>query len=128
MQSLSKFNKRFRFLLLAFMHGLFLQKDKLQKNATEMYSTNSLEPYKIKFIKYTTSLPKNEYTNKLNDIVNKYNNTYHSTTNMKPVNVKSNTYIDSSKEINNEDPKFKIGDFARTRLQFNLVNWKTVSN
>ena len=87
-----------------------------------MYSTNSLEPYKIKFIKYTTSLPKNEYIDKLNDIVNKYNNTYHSTTNMKPVNVKSNTYIDSSKEINNEDPKFKIGDFVRTRLQFNLVN------
>ena len=128
MQSLSKFNKRFRFLLLAFMHGLFLQKDKLQKNATEMYSTNSLEPYKIKFIKYTTSLAKNEYIDKLNDIVNKYNNTYHSTTNMKPVNVKSNTYIDSSKEINNEDPKFKIGDFVRTRLQFNLVNWKTVFN
>ena len=85
-----------------------------------MYSTNSLEPYKIKFIKYTTSLPKNEYIDKLNDIVNKYNNTYHSTTNMKPVNVKSNTYIDCSKQINNKDPKFKISDFVRTLKYKNI--------
>ena len=33
-----------------------------------------------------------------NDIVNKYNNAYHITIKMKPVNVKSNTYIESSKE------------------------------
>ena len=31
---------------------------------------------------------------------------------MKPVDVKSKTYIDSSKEINSKDPKFKIGDIA----------------
>ena len=41
---------------------------------------------------------KNLYTNELDDIVNKYNNTYHSTDKMKPVDVKSSTYIDSSKE------------------------------
>ena len=39
------------------------------------------------------------YTNKLDDIVNKYNNTYHSTNKMKPSDVKSNTYINSSKEL-----------------------------
>ena len=39
------------------------------------------------------------YIDKLDDVVNKYNNTYHSTTKMKPVDVKSNTYIDSSKEL-----------------------------
>ena len=50
------------------------------------------------------------YIDKLDDIVNKYNNTYHSTIKMKPVDVKSNTYINSSKEINDKDPKFKIGD------------------
>ena len=43
---------------------------------------------------------KNVYVDKLDDIVNKYNNTYHSTIKMKPVDVKSSTYIDSSKEIN----------------------------
>ena len=47
---------------------------------------------------------------KLDDIVKKYDNTYHSTIKMKPVDIKSKTYIDSSKEINNKDPKFKIGD------------------
>ena len=49
------------------------------------------------------------YIDKLDDTVNKYNNTYHSTINMKPVDVKSSTYIDSSREINDKDPKFKIG-------------------
>ena len=40
--------------------------------------------------------------------INKYNNTYHNTIKMKPVNVKSSMYIHSRKEINNKDPKFKI--------------------
>ena len=53
------------------------------------------------------------YIDKLDDIVNKYNNTYHSTLKMKLADVKSSTYIDSSKEINNEDPIFKIGDIVR---------------
>ena len=61
-----------------------------------------------------TSVSKNVYVNKLDDIVNKYNNTYHSTIKMKPVDAKSNTYIDSSKEINEKYPKFKIGDTVRT--------------
>ena len=45
--------------------------------------------------------------------LDKYNNTYHRTIKMKPVDVKSNTYIDSIKEINDKDPKFKIGDIIR---------------
>ena len=53
------------------------------------------------------------YIDKLDDIVNKYNNTYHNTIKMKPADVRSSTYITSSKEINNEDPKFKIGDIVR---------------
>ena len=64
-------------------------------------------------IKYMTSVPKNAYIDELNDIVNKYNNTYHSTKEMKPVQVKSSTHINSSKEVNNRDPKFKIGDIVR---------------
>ena len=63
--------------------------------------------------KYMTSISKNVYINKLDDIVNKYNNTYHRTIKMKPVDVKLSTYIDTSKEINYEDPKFKIGDIIR---------------
>ena len=57
-------------------------------------------------------MSKNVYINKLDDIVNKCNNT-DSTIKMKPVNVKSNTCIGSSKEINNKDPKFKISDIVR---------------
>ena len=41
-----------------------------------------------------TSVSKNLHLRKLDDIVNEYNNTYHNTTIMKPVDVKSNTYID----------------------------------
>ena len=69
------------------------------------------------------------YIDKLNDVVHKYNNTYHSTIKMKPVDLKSNIYIDSSKEINNKDPKFKIGDIVRiSKYKNNLAkdytpNW-----
>ena len=76
-----------------------------------------------------TSISKNVYIDKLDDIVNKYNNTYHSTIKMKPVDVKSNTYIDSSKEINDKNPKFKIGDNVRISKYKNVfskgytLNW-----
>ena len=67
-----------------------------------------------------TPVSKNVYIDKLDDIVNKYNNTYHSTIKMKTVDVKSNTYIDSSKEINDKDPKFKISDFVRISKYKNI--------
>ena len=54
------------------------------------------------------SISKNVYIDKLNDIVNKYVNTYHSTIKMKPVDVNSSTYIDFYKENNKEGPKFKV--------------------
>ena len=59
------------------------------------------------------SISKNVYINKLDDIVNEYNNTYHRTIKMKPIEIKDNTYIDSSKENNDENPKFKVGDHVR---------------
>ena len=59
-----------------------------------------------------TLISKNVYIDKLDDIVKKiYNNTYYSTINMKPVDVKSSTYISFSKEIN--DVKFKISDIVK---------------
>ena len=59
-----------------------------------------------------TSISKNAYVGQLDDIVNKYNNTYHSTIKIKHVDVKSSTYIDHSKEINDKDPELKIGDIV----------------
>ena len=53
------------------------------------------------------------YIDKLDDIVNKYSNTYHSTIKMKPVDVTPSTYINFSKENNKEDPIFKVGDHVR---------------
>ena len=59
-----------------------------------------------------TLISKNVYIDKLDDLVKKiYNNTYYSTINMKPVDVKSSTYISFSKEIN--DVKFKISDIVK---------------
>ena len=46
-----------------------------------------------------TSILKKMYADKLDDIVNKYNNTYHRTIGIKPVNVKDNTYIHFAKEV-----------------------------
>ena len=53
------------------------------------------------------------YINKLDDIVEKYNNTYHRTIKMKPIDVRDNTYINIDKEVNIKDPKFKVGDHVR---------------
>ena len=62
--------------------------------------------------KYLTSISKKVYIDKL-DLVNKCNNAYHSTVKVNPVDIKSKTYIDSGKAINEKDPKFETGDHVR---------------
>ena len=66
-----------------------------------------------KIYKYMTSIWKNVYIDKLDNKVNEYNNTYHRTSKTKPVDVKHNTYIDFKKEVNDKDPKLKVGDHVR---------------
>ena len=93
----------------------------LENNDIEIYSTHNegeavvaerfIRSLKNKIYKYMTSIPKNVYIDKLDDIVNKYNNTSHSAIKMNPVDVKSSAYLDSSQEIN-DDPKFKNGDMV----------------
>ena len=102
----------------------------LEKNEIEMYSTHNegksvaakrfIRTLKNEIYKYTTSVSKNVHIDKLDDIVNKYNNTYHDAIKMKPVDVKSNIYINSSKEINDKNLKFKVGDNIR------ISKYKTV--
>ena len=53
------------------------------------------------------------YINKIDDIVKEYNNKYHTSIKMKPVDVTDNTYTDFKKEVNDKDPKFKVGDYVR---------------
>ena len=45
--------------------------------------------------------------------VGEYNNTYPRAIKMTPVDTKDNTYIDFKKEVNDKDPKFKVGDHVR---------------
>ena len=52
---------------------------------------------------------KSMYIDKLDDMVNKYDNAYHRAIKMKSVDLKSSTYIGSSKEINDKVLKFIIG-------------------
>ena len=67
-----------------------------------------------------TSISKNVYIDKLDDIVNEHNNAYHRTINMKPIDVKDNTYMDFKKEVNDKDPKFKVVDDARISKYKNI--------
>ena len=61
---------------------------------------------------------KNVYIDKVDDVVNKYNNTYHSTIKTKPVDVKTNTYIGSNKKIKNKSSKFEINNIVRISKYF----------
>ena len=95
-----------------------------------MYSTDNkvkslvaeifIRTLKSKIYKYMTSKSKNVYIDKLDDIADEYNNTYHTTIKIKPINVKDNTYINADKEINNKDPKFKVGDHVRISKYKNI--------
>ena len=102
----------------------------LQDNEVEMSSTNNegksiaaerfIRTLKNKIYKYMTLLAKNVYIDNLADIINKYNNTYHSKIKMKPVDVNSRTYIDFGIEHNEKDPKFKVGDHVRISKYKNI--------
>ena len=174
MQLISKFNKRFRFLLCvidifskyawvvtskdkkgvsivnAFQNTLDYSNSKpykiwvdkesefytnsfkkwLKDNEIEMYSIHNEEKsvvikrfirtLKTKIYKYMTSVLQNAYIDKLDDTMGKYNDTYHRTIKMKPVDVKDNAYIDFKKEVNDKDPKFKVGDHVRISKYKNI--------
>ena len=102
----------------------------LQDNDIVMYSTNNegksvvaerfIRTLKSKIYKHMTSISKNVYINKLGDIVDEYNNTYHTTIKMKPIDVKDNTYINTDKETSDKDPKFKFGDRVRISKYKNI--------
>ena len=68
---------------------------------------------KNKIYKYMTAISKNVYIDKLDNIVNEYNNKYHRKIQTKPVDFKDNTNIDFKKEVNDKDSEFKVGDHVR---------------
>ena len=59
------------------------------------------------------SVSKNVYIDKLDDIVGEYNKTCHRKIKMEPLDVKDNTCIDFKKDINDKEPRFKVGDHVR---------------
>ena len=85
---------------------------------------------KNKLYKHMTTTGKNVYYDVLDDVVNKYNNTKHSTIKMKPTDVKNNkiVYID---EHNEKDSKFKVGYRVRISRYKNIFakgyapNWSS---
>ena len=92
------------------------------KNAIEMYSTHNegksvvaerfIRALKNEIYKYMTSISKNVYIDKLDDIVNKYNNTYHRTIKMKAVDITPSMHIDFNKE--------KVSDHVRLSKYKNI--------
>ena len=102
----------------------------LRNNSIEMYLTDNegksavaekfIRTIKNKIYKYMTSILKNMYIDKLDDIVNKYNDVNHGKIQMKPIDVKNNTYIDFGKEVNDNDLKFKVGDHVKISQYKNI--------
>ena len=102
----------------------------LEKNDIEMHSIHNegksviaerfIKTLKNKIDKCMTSISKNAYIDKLDDIVNKYNNTYPRRIKMKPLDVNWNKYVDSNKEIINKNPEIKIDDTVRISKYRNI--------
>ena len=103
----------------------------LEKNDIEMYSTHNegksavaerfIRTIKNKIYKYMTSVSKNVYIDKIDDVVRKYNNKKHRTIKMKPIDIKDNTYIDFGKEVHDNDPEIKVGDHVILNLKLVIM-------
>ena len=69
-----------------------------------------------------TNVGKNVYFNVLVDVVDKYNNTVHSSIKMKPKDVAEESFVEYVEESNEKDPKFKISDHVRSSKYKNLFS------
>ena len=67
-----------------------------------------------------TAISKNVYIDVLDDIVDEYNNTYHRTIKMKPIDVGDDSFAEYNEESNKKDPKFKVGDPVRISKYKNI--------
>ena len=102
----------------------------LQDNNISMYSTHNegksvvaerlIRTLKNKIYKHMTAISKNLYFDVLDDIVDEYNNIYHKTIKMKPIDVGDDSFAEYNEESNEKDPKFKIGDHVRISKYKNI--------
>ena len=103
----------------------------VKRNNIEIYSIHNegksvvakrfIRTLKNKIYKHMTSLSKNMYIDKLNDIVNEYSNTYHKPIKMKSVDFKFGNYVEYNVNFSDKDPKFKIGDHVRILIKKDLI-------
>ena len=97
-----------------------------------MYSTHNegksvvaerfIRTRKNKIYKHMTAISKDVYFNALDDIVDEYNNTYHKTIKMKPIDVRDDSFAEYNEETNEKDPKFKVGDHVRISKYKNIFS------
>ena len=157
MQLINKFNKVICFLLrvcdifskCAWVTSLKGKKTTITNNFQKILGESSHKPNKIwvdkasefynkskkpvvrtlknKLDKYVTIISKNVYIDKLDNIVNKYNNKYHRIIKIKHVDIKPSMYIDFNEEKIKESPKFKIDDNVRTSKYKNIFRKRLCS-
>ena len=102
----------------------------LKDNHISMYSTHNegksvvaerfIRTLKNKICKQMTTISKNVYYDVLNDIVDEYNNTYHKTIKMKPIDVKNDSFAEYNEESNEKDSRFKVGHHVRISKHKNI--------
>ena len=105
-------------------------KSEIEESEIEMYSTHDegksvvaerfIKISKNEIHKYITSISKNMYIDKLNDIVNKYNNIYHTTIKKNPSVLNQAYILTLNKENNKEGSKLKVGDIVRISKYRNI--------
>ena len=102
----------------------------LKDNNIEMYSTCNegksvvaerfIRTLKNKIYRHMTAISNNIYFDVLDDIVDEYNNTYHRTIKMNPIDVKNDSFAEYNEESNEENPKFKVGDHVKISKYKNI--------
>ena len=83
---------------------------------------------KNKLYKHMTAISKNVSFDVLNDIVDEYNNAYHKTIKIKPIDVGDDSFAEYNEGSNEKDPKFKIGDHVRISKYENIFAKEYISN
>ena len=102
----------------------------LKDNNVEMYSTHNegksvvaerfIRTLKNKIYQHMTAISKNIYFVVLNDIGDKYKNTYPRTIKIKPIDLGDDSFAEYNEESNEKDPKFKVGYHVRISKYKNI--------
>ena len=87
-----------------------------------------IRTFKNNIYKRMTAVSKNVYFDVLDDIVDEYNNAYHKTIKMNPIDVKDDSFAEYNEESNEKGPKFTVGDHVRISKYRNIFSKAYVPN